>query len=59
MYNCMAVLCVAKKFAIPLKFAEQAFTTIVVPDGRNEKMEYKGHDLILNLVKNQLVQMRL
>lgn len=52
MYNCMAVLCVAKKFAIPLKFAEQAFTTIVVPDGRNEKMEYKGHDLILNLVKN-------
>ena len=45
-----------EKFAIPLKFAEQAFTTIVVPDGRNEKMEYKGHDLILNLVKTQLVQ---
>ena len=27
-----------KRFAIPLKFAEQAFTTIVVPDGRNEKI---------------------
>lgn len=52
MYNCMAVLSIAKLFAIPASCAKKAFKEIKVPDGRNETFTYHDHSLILNLVKN-------
>ena len=52
MYNCMAVLAITKQFSIDPKYAEKAFLTIKVPDGRNETFAYHNHKCILNLVKN-------
>lgn len=52
MYNCMAVLAVAKLLAVDTLCAAAAFTHIKVPDGRNETFTYKGHTCVLNLVKN-------
>lgn len=52
MYNCMAVLAITKQFSIDSKYAEKAFLTIKVPDGRNETFIYDNHKCILNLVKN-------
>lgn len=52
MYNCMAVLCVAQLYQLDYKHAEKAFTTIKVPDGRNEELQINEKTCILNLVKN-------
>lgn len=52
MYNCMAVLSIAKIFHMDSAYAHKAFKEIKVPDGRNETFQYHGHKLILNLVKN-------
>lgn len=52
MYNCMAVLAVAKLMAVDTKYAAAAFTHSKVPDGRNEIFTYKEHACVLNLVKN-------
>ena len=52
MYNCMAVLAITKQFSIDPRYAEKAFLTIKVPDGRNETFAYHNHKCILNLVKN-------
>lgn len=52
MYNCMAVLCVAKRFQIDVKYAEQAFSNIKVPNGRNEEFTFHDQTCVLNLIKN-------
>ena len=52
MYNCMAVLAVAKLLKVDTRHAAAAFTHIKVPDGRNEAFTYKNHTCVLNLVKN-------
>lgn len=52
MYNCIAVLAIAKLLHIETRYAEAAFTHIKVPDGRNETFRYEGNDCVLNLVKN-------
>ena len=52
MYNCMAVLSIAKLFNIDFKHAQNIFAAMEIPAGRNEKFEYNGHDLIMNLIKN-------
>lgn len=52
MYNCMAVLAVAKLLAVDTSYAAAAFTSSKVPDGRNEAFTYKEQTCVLNLVKN-------
>ena len=52
MYNCMAVLAVAKLLSVDTAYAAAAFSHIKVPNGRNETFTYKGSSCILNLVKN-------
>lgn len=52
MYNCMAVLAVAKHFGIDLLHAKEIFAKMEIPAGRNETFSYQGHDLIMNLIKN-------
>lgn len=51
-YNCMAVLCVVKLFKLNIKSAANAFTTIKVPDGRNEVLHINDTICTLNLIKN-------
>lgn len=52
MYNCMAVLAIAKLFDIDTTYAQKAFQQVRVPDGRNETLHIQGKTCILNLVKN-------
>lgn len=52
MYNCAAVLTVAKAFSISNEVVKEVFQHAPQPKGRNEKFEKDGHTCILNLVKN-------
>lgn len=52
MYNCMAVLSVAKLFDIDIEHAKAVFAQMEIPAGRNETFVYQGHNLIMNLIKN-------
>lgn len=52
MYNCMAVLGIAKLYHIDASNANKAFTTIKVPDGRNETFTFHQQRCVLNLIKN-------
>ena len=48
----MAVLCVAKLLSIDPAHADQAFSTIKVPNGRNETFYFHNQPCVLNLIKN-------
>lgn len=52
MYNCAAILAVAKVCKISMDVAKKVFAHAPQPKGRNEKFEKNGHLCILNLVKN-------
>ena len=52
MYNCAAVLLVAKLYKIPDTFVERAFSNISIPDGRNETIQFSNTSCVLNLIKN-------
>ena len=52
MYNCSAVLAIAKLFHIDLQCVENVFAHAPQPAGRNEHFDKDGNQCILNLVKN-------
>ncbi|WP_297238997.1 MurT ligase domain-containing protein [uncultured Faecalicoccus sp.] len=52
MYNCAAVLAVAKHFDVDLKYALEVFAHAPQPKGRNEHFVKEGQECILNLIKN-------
>lgn len=52
MYNCMAVLCVARRFQVDVAFAKKTFDTAKSPEGRNESFVFHGQTCVLNLIKN-------
>ena len=52
MYNCAAVLAIAKFYKISLDHVEKVFANAPQPAGRNELFEKNGKTCILNLVKN-------
>lgn len=52
MYNCAAVLDVAKNYSISSDCVKQVFAHAPQPAGRNETFEANGQTCILNLVKN-------
>lgn len=52
MYNCAAVLTVAKEYNISNDCVKQVFAHAPQPKGRNEKFHKDNHTCILNLVKN-------
>ncbi|MEG2544882.1 MAG: MurT ligase domain-containing protein [Longicatena sp.] len=52
MYNCIAVLAIAHIFHIEPKLAETTFQQILVPQGRNETLNFNGQTCVLNLIKN-------
>lgn len=51
-YNCIAVLAVAKQFSISYPLVSTVFTNVVQPHGRNEVLQYQGLPYTLNLIKN-------
>ena len=52
MYNCMAVLAIAKAFDIDPSYAQKTFESIPVPAGRNEIFTINDQKCVINLVKN-------
>ncbi len=52
MYNCAAVIAVAKKYGISSDKIKEVFQNAPQPKGRNEKFHKGNHTCILNLVKN-------
>ena len=52
MYNCAAVMAIAKLYKIEDECVENVFKNAPQPAGRNEKFEKDGNTCILNLVKN-------
>lgn len=51
-YNCMAVIGIAKLYHIPYDICETVFTHTKQPAGRNETFYWQGNAYTLNLVKN-------
>lgn len=51
-YNCMAVISIAKEYRIQDEIIEKVFSQVKQPAGRNETFHYRNHDYTLNLVKN-------
>lgn len=51
-YNCMAVISIAKLFQLPYALCEKVFTHTKQPAGRNETFYWQGNPYTLNLVKN-------
>lgn len=51
-YNCMAVLAVAKVYSISAPLVKKVFTQVVQPQGRNETFQYQKQEYVLNLIKN-------
>lgn len=51
-YNCMAVIGIAKLYDIPYDICETVFTHTHQPAGRNETFYWQGNAYTLNLVKN-------
>lgn len=51
-YNCMAVITVAKLYQLPYDLCERIFLHTKQPAGRNETFAWQGNDYTLNLVKN-------
>lgn len=52
MYNCTAVIAAAKAFHIDLKYVHEVFASAPQPQGRNERFEHNGKNIVLNLIKN-------
>lgn len=51
-YNCMAVICLAKVLNLDTTLAKEAFLEATRPIGRNELFHLKHGNLVLNLIKN-------
>lgn len=51
-YNCMAVLAIAKLHDIPYELVQTVFESVVQPQGRNETFLYQKRPYTLNLIKN-------
>ncbi len=52
MYNCAAVLAVAKMLELSTSYVKQVFADAPQPKGRNERFVSNNQECILNLVKN-------
>ena len=52
MYNCAAVLAIADIYGVELSCADAVFANAPQPKGRNEKFDFNGKKVILNLIKN-------
>lgn len=52
MYNCAAILAVAKKFELDVDCVKKVFANAPQPRGRNERFQKGQKQCILNLVKN-------
>lgn len=51
-YNCMAVLAIARSNKIADTIVNLVFTNAVQPEGRNETFKYQNQNYTLNLIKN-------
>lgn len=52
MYNCMAVITCAILYHIDFKYVHEAFSSFVIPSGRNETLMINNQPCIINLIKN-------
>lgn len=52
MYNCAAVLAVADIYGVELECIDSVFAHAPQPKGRNEKFDFDGKKVVLNLIKN-------
>lgn len=51
-YNCMAVLAIAKQYHLDLSLCAEVFAHVKQPAGRNETFRWQTHSYTLNLIKN-------